>query len=64
MADIDVVKKGSRTWLWIVIALAIVVALFFMMRGGQRQGQGSRTGSLLNQGGQPLAAALHRVPLA
>ena len=31
MADIDVVKKGSRAWLWIVIALVILLALWFVM---------------------------------
>jgi bacteriorhodopsin len=54
MADIDVVKKSSHTWLWIVIALVVVAALFFMLRGNQRP----NTRSLMNEGGQPLAAAL------
>ena len=53
MADIDVVKKGSRTWLWVVLALIVLAALFFMMGGSS----GARTGSLMIEGGQPLAAA-------
>ena len=60
MADIDVVKKSSHTWLWIVIAIAIVLALWFMMAGG---GTEPRAGSLIN-GGQPLAAALAAAPHA
>jgi len=54
VADIDVVKKSSNTWLWIVIAIAVVVALWFMMAG---RGNEQRAGSAIN-GGQPLAAAL------
>ena len=54
MADIDVVKKSSHTWLWIMIALVIVAAVFFLLRGNQ----GSATRSLMHEGGQPLAAAL------
>ena len=34
MADIDVVKKGSSSWLWIVIALVVLaIILWFVMRG-------------------------------
>ena len=52
MGDIDVVKKGSRTWLWVVIALVIALAVYFMMRGGS----GPDVGSLMMEGRQPLAA--------
>jgi hypothetical protein len=44
MADIDVVKKGSRTWIWIVVAIALALILWFVMAGtGARE-----TGSLLH----------------
>ena len=34
MADIDVVKKGSSSWLWIVIALVVLaLILWFVMSG-------------------------------
>ena len=51
MADIDVVKKGSRTWMWIVLAIVIVLALWFLM-AGTRGPQVYRI-----DGGQPHAAA-------
>ena len=55
MADIDIVKKGSSTWLWVVIAVVILLAaLFFLMRGNSAPG----TGALRNDEGRPLAAAL------
>ena len=54
MADIDVVKKSSHTWLWVVIAIAVVLALWFMMAG---RGNEQRVGSVIN-GGQPGAAVL------
>lgn len=53
MADIDVVKKSSHTWLWIAIALLIVIALFFLFG----RGSDTRSGFLERNGGQPLAAA-------
>jgi hypothetical protein len=31
MADIDVVKKGSRTWLWVLLVIAILMIVWFMM---------------------------------
>jgi hypothetical protein len=36
MADIDVVPKrrSSLMWLWIVIAIVVIVALWFGLRGG------------------------------
>lgn len=60
MADIDVVKKSSRTWLWVVIALAIILMLWFMMAGGGN----STPRTSLDTGGQPLLAALQAVPFA
>jgi hypothetical protein len=54
MADIDVVKKGSRTWLWLLIALAIVLMLWFLMGRDTT----SRVGWQLNEGGPPHAAVL------
>ena len=53
MADIDVVKKSSHTWLWIIIALVIVIALFFLFG----RNTDTRTGLLDQKAGQPFAAA-------
>jgi ABC-type uncharacterized transport system permease subunit len=53
MADIDVVKKRSRTWLWIVLAIAVVLAIWFLMTRTTPAGQAN-----IPQGGQPYAAAL------
>jgi len=46
MADLDVVPKhrSNMTWLWIVIALVVIVALWFAFSG--RAQQPSRTGHL------------------
>ena len=33
MADIDVVKKDSRAWIWIVLALVLAVILWFALAG-------------------------------
>ena len=60
MADIDVVKKSSNTWLWVVIALVIVIALFFLFG----RNTDTRTGFLNQKGGQPLAAAPSRPDVA
>ena len=47
MADIDVVKKGSSSWLWIVIALVVLaLILWFVMRGDPAP----QTGVLLENG--------------
>jgi hypothetical protein len=55
MADIDVVKKGSRTWIWIVLAIALALILWFVMAGtGTRE-----TGNLLQGDGPLHSAALH-----
>jgi hypothetical protein len=53
MADIDVVKKSSHVWLWILIALVVVVALFFLFGRGSE----TRSGFLDRNGGQHFAAA-------
>ena len=52
MADIDVVKKGSRAWLWVLMLIVLALVLWFIMAnaGGQRP-QGSI------DGGQPHHAA-------
>ena len=53
MADIDVVKKGSHSWLWIIIVLVILMAVFFLFIRNPETG----TGFLNQKGGQPFAAA-------
>jgi len=65
MADIDVVRKGSRTWLWIVIVLAVVLVAWWLM---SRSGPGTRTTHLVPNAphsaysGSTIGAAEH--PLA
>lgn len=63
MADIDVVKKSSHMWIWVVVGIAILLALYMMMgRGGNRANSGNTTGSLrpathgVEQGVSALAA--------
>jgi hypothetical protein len=58
MADIDVVKKSSRTWLWVIIALAIVIAALFLLG----RNPDTQAGLMYGEGGRPLAAALHVAP--
>jgi hypothetical protein len=60
MADIDVVKKGSHTWLWIIIILVILLAVFFLFARNPE----TRTGLLNEKGGQPFAAAPPHVEAA
>ena len=60
MADIDVVKKGSHTWLWIIIILVILLAVFFLFARNPE----TRTGVLNEKGGQPFAAAPPHVEAA
>jgi hypothetical protein len=31
MADIDIVRKPSRTWLWILLALIVLAAIAFVL---------------------------------
>ena len=52
MADIDVVKRGSRVWIWILVGIILAVVLWFMMAGTE-----PRVGHRLEMGGQPLVAA-------
>ena len=52
MADIDVVKKGSRAWLWVVILIALALVLWFIL--GNVRGQRTQTSI---HGGQPHHAA-------
>jgi len=59
MADIDVVKKGSRTWLWIVIALAVVLILWWVM---SRPANGTRTTQSVPRATQPAHTAATLVP--
>jgi hypothetical protein len=54
MADIDVVKKGSRAWLWITLIVLAIIIIWFMMA---RSGTNPQTGALLQDGGLPLGAA-------
>jgi hypothetical protein len=37
MANIDVVKKGSHLWLWIMLAVVIVLVLWFVLRSSSRR---------------------------
>ena len=61
MADIDVVKKSSRVWLWVVIALVVALALWFLL-GRETT---SAVGGQIDNGGRPHAAAPQLVgPLA
>jgi hypothetical protein len=49
MTEIDVVKKSSRVWLWAVIAILVMAALFFMTRGRSD----TRTGHLIDHRDRP-----------
>jgi len=44
MADIDVVKKSSNAWIWIIAAIAVIVVLFVMF--GRGASTTHQTGSL------------------
>lgn len=52
MADIDVVKKGSRAWLWILMLVILAVILGYAMAGSRPATPGAS-----NMGGQPHSAA-------
>ena len=52
MAEIDVVKKGSRAWVWVLMLIALAVLLWFMFAGGTNQ-----SGFMMDEGGQPHLAA-------
>jgi hypothetical protein len=44
MADIDVVKKGSNLWLWIMLVIALALILWFVLGGSA--GDAARSGSI------------------
>jgi bacteriorhodopsin len=52
MADIDVVKKGSRAWLWVVMAIVLAIVLWLILANAS----GPRTQTSID-GGQPHHAA-------
>ncbi len=60
MVDIDVVKKGSNLWLWIVLAVVIGLALWFMLAGSGTGVNGS--GTRLNDGARPALIAAPAAP--
>lgn len=53
MAEIDVVKKGSRAWIWILMLVVLAIILWMVMAGNSPD----RTGMNIERGGQPLHAA-------
>jgi hypothetical protein len=54
MADIDIVKKSSRTWLWVVLAIVGALVLWFVIAGTRGP---ETTGSLFDTP-QPYARAV------
>jgi bacteriorhodopsin len=55
MADIDIVKKGSNTWLWIVLVLAAVALIFWFAVGRNHAPQ---TGFNIDNGFESISAAI------
>lgn len=55
MAEIDIVKKESRTWLWVLLVIAALLILWFLMSAGDTGTQ--QTGQLF-EGRQPHHAAV------
>ena len=57
MADLDVVPKhrSNLTWLWILIALVVIVALWFAFSG--RNSEATRTGQLTAPSAPVVASA-------
>jgi hypothetical protein len=55
MADIDVVKKGSNTWLWIVLVLAAVALIIWFATARSHAPQ---TGFNLDNGFESTVAAV------
>lgn len=53
MADIDVVKKSSRAWIWILMIVILALVAWFAF-GASR----TRTVGELEHGGQPHVAAV------
>jgi hypothetical protein len=54
VADIDIVKKRSTTWIWVLLVALLLLAIWFFMAGG---GTEQQIGSL-NGGAQPLTVAV------
>jgi hypothetical protein len=53
MADIDVVpKRGTKTWLWILIALAVLIVLWFVFAGSGSPAR--QVGQLLDHPAAPV----------
>lgn len=68
MADIDVVKKSSHTWVWVIAAIAVIMMLF-MLFGRRGNNNGSTTGpsgrmGAPNGASEHVAAALTAPPAA
>lgn len=55
MADIDVVKKGSRMWLWILLAVAFLIILWMVIGAGDRP---QTSGRLIEDGRQMAQTGL------
>jgi 4-amino-4-deoxy-L-arabinose transferase-like glycosyltransferase len=54
MAEIDVVKKRSRTWIWVLLLVTLALVLWFVMGSARDESTG-----VYLQHGQPLVAAAH-----
>jgi hypothetical protein len=52
MAEIDVVKKGSRAWVWVLLVIALALVLWFIVGMGDTP---NTTGQL--ETAQPHGAA-------
>jgi hypothetical protein len=53
MADIDIVpKQRSNVWIWVVLAIVVVLALYFLLGRGTH----STTTGALHQQPQPVAS--------
>ena len=62
MADIDVVKKGSHTWLWVLLAIVIALILWFVLSGSH--GTTAQTGMRFDRTGQHVQLATENQPHA
>jgi len=62
MADIDVVKKGSHTWLWVLLAIVIALILWFVLSGSH--GRTAQTGMRFDRTGQHVHLATENQPHA
>jgi len=60
MADIDVVKKSSRAWIWWIVALVVALLLIWMLMMGADTGTTQRPISeAIIDGVQPRIAAVY-----